>query len=41
MNRLFNMTTNYQRVYWTTFVGRYLSLQGAQAQLARDLDARE
>ena len=41
MNRLFNMQASYQRMYWTRYIGNFLSTTGAQSQLARDLNQRE
>ena len=41
MNRMFNFTSSVQRHAWVYHVGSHISIQGAQAQLAKDLQVRE
>lgn len=41
MNRMFNVTTRFQKVYWRSVIGEHNSVRGAQTMLFNDLDARE
>ena len=41
INKMFSVTSAYQRVYWRNYMNSHMSVPGAQALLVKDLEARE
>ena len=41
LNKMFQATTAWQRVYWRGYMASHMSVEGAQKMLVKDLSARE
>ena len=41
LNKMFQVTSATQRVYWRTYMASHMSVQGAQVQMFKDLSKAE